>query len=186
MDLFLEFIYVCIIIFYHKKILVCLPFLDTLVKRKADGSLDISVYCKDTHTDRYLDFYSCHPNHVKNGLVKSLFKRAHSIVASNSDILSEVEHLKDTLRHNGYPNKVILSTANSTEMPIIREEDNEKPDATIVIPYVAGLGEAIRRTCNKFNIIVAFRSNTLKFTPMKVLPTKQQSNVVYQVPKKTN
>ena len=67
----------------------------------------------------------------------------------------------------------------------IREEDNEKPDATIVIPYVVGLGDAIKRTCNKFNIRVAFRSNTLKSTLMKVkdlLPTKQQANVVYQVP----
>ena len=51
--------------------------------------------------------------------------------------------------------------------------------------YVVGLGDAIKRTCNKFNIRVAFRSNTLKSTLMKVedlLPTKEQANVVYQVP----
>ena len=49
--------------------------------------------------------------------------------------------------------------------------------------YVVGLGDAIKRTCNKFNIRVAFRSNTLKSTLMKdPLPTKQQANVVYQVP----
>ena len=39
----------------------------------------------------------------------------------------------------------------------IREEDNKKPDAIIVIPYVAGLEDAIRRTCNKFNIRIVFR-----------------------------
>ena len=74
-----EFIFgVHICLYYYflsQKILVCLPFLDTLVKRKADGSLDTSVYCKNTHRDRYLDFYSYHPNHVRNGLVKSFFKR---------------------------------------------------------------------------------------------------------------
>ena len=67
----------------------------------------------------------------------------------------------------------------------IREEDNEKPDAIIVIPYVAGLEDAIRRTCNKFNIRIVFRSNTLKSTLLKEkdpLPTKLQANVVYQVP----
>ena len=67
-------------------------------------------------------------------------------------------------------------------MPIIREENNKKQDATIVIPYVAGLREAIKRTCNKFNIRVTFRSNTLKLTLKDSPPTKQQSNVVYQVP----
>ena len=67
-------------------------------------------------------------------------------------------------------------------MPIIREENNEKQDATIVIPYVAGLREAIKRTYNKFNITVTFRSNTLKLTLKDLPPTKQQSNVVYQVP----
>ena len=29
-----------------------LPFLDILIKRKSDGSLDITVYRKPTHTDR--------------------------------------------------------------------------------------------------------------------------------------
>ena len=30
-----------------------LPFLDTRVTRKEDGKLDITVYHKQTHTDRY-------------------------------------------------------------------------------------------------------------------------------------
>ena len=33
-----------------------LPFLDTLLRRKEDGSLDITVYRKPIHTDHYLDF----------------------------------------------------------------------------------------------------------------------------------
>ena len=48
----------------------CLPFLDTLITRKEDGSLGFSVYRKPTHTDRYLNFNSHHPKHVKQGLVK--------------------------------------------------------------------------------------------------------------------
>ena len=50
-----------------------LLFLDTLLHCKNDGSLDISVYRKPTHTDRYLNFSSHHPRHVKEGIVSCLF-----------------------------------------------------------------------------------------------------------------
>ena len=33
-----------------------LPFLDTLLQRREDGGLDVTIYRKPTHTDRYLDF----------------------------------------------------------------------------------------------------------------------------------
>ena len=96
-----------------------------------------------------------------------------------------MEHRKYTVKHSGYPNEVVQSTANTTKMSITREADNEKPDGTIVIPYVVGLGGAIRKTRTIFNIRVAFRSNTVKSTLMKVkdpLPTKQIASVVYEVP----
>ena len=39
-----------------------LPFLDTLLMRRDNGTIDIKVYRKPTHTDRYLDFRSHHPS----------------------------------------------------------------------------------------------------------------------------
>ena len=45
-----------------------LPFLDTLLTHREDGSIDVKVYHKHTHTDRYLQYTYHHPLHVKRGV----------------------------------------------------------------------------------------------------------------------
>ena len=53
-----------------------LPFSDTCLQRHSDATLVTSVYRKPTHTDRYLQYNSHHPTHVKRGVVRCLFERA--------------------------------------------------------------------------------------------------------------
>ena len=40
-----------------------IPFLDTLLERKEDGSVKVKVYRKRTHNNQYLAFDSHHPLH---------------------------------------------------------------------------------------------------------------------------
>lgn len=56
-----------------------LPFLDTLLTRREDGSINIGMYRKKTHTDRYLQYTSHHPLHVKRGVASCLLDRARTV-----------------------------------------------------------------------------------------------------------
>ena len=69
-----------------------LPFLNTLLRRREDGSLDVSVYRKPTHTDRYLHFESHHPTLVKRGVVRCLDDRARGII-----------NMQDNLQKGSWP-----------------------------------------------------------------------------------
>ena len=61
-----------------------ISFLDVLVTRKLDGSMETSVCRKPTHTDVYLNWNACAPSTWKTATVKSLVKRALSISSAEA------------------------------------------------------------------------------------------------------
>lgn len=166
-----------------------LPFLDTKVTRVANGKLDITVFRKKTHTDRYLHFESHHPTHVKRGTVRCLYDRARNITQHNEKLKEEESHLMKTFIGNGYPRSFVRSASAPRPQRQHDDEDDsnetEKP-STAFIPYVAGVSERIRKVCRDYNIRTVFRSGpTLRNLLTKVkdpLPVTKQSNVVYEVP----
>ena len=66
-----------------------LPFLDTCLQQKKDGSLSISVCRKPTHTDRLLLFESHHPGHMKQGLLRCLFDRSEKVTLDDKKLSKE-------------------------------------------------------------------------------------------------
>ena len=79
-----------------------LLFLDMLLRRREDGSLDVSIYSKPMHTDRYLHFESHDPTHMKRGVVRYLQDRAREIISMHAGQPTEVDHLARVLKQNGY------------------------------------------------------------------------------------
>ena len=94
-----------------------IPFLDTRITRKVDGKLDVTVYRKPTHTDRYLHFKSHHPTHVKKrtGKVPLRPRQEHherSIESRDGESpplwCLEAEWLPGSLRQSSIAGKVSL------------------------------------------------------------------------------
>ena len=67
-----------------------------------------------------------------------------------------------------------------------KQQQEEPPKYTICLPYVAGLGEALRRVCRKHNIQTAFTTmDTLRRQLTRVKDTDpiiKKSGVVYRIP----
>ena len=66
-----------------------LPFLDCLLEVGNDGKILSTVYRKQTHTDRYLNYRSHHPIHVERGVIKSLYDRATRVTTHEEDLVKE-------------------------------------------------------------------------------------------------
>lgn len=79
----------------------CLPFLDVLISRKADGYFSHEMYPKKTHTEQYIHANSHHFPAQKIGVLNTLATCALRI--SDDDHFSkEKSHLLKVFVHNGY------------------------------------------------------------------------------------
>ena len=146
------------------------PVLDNKLTRREGGALDVTVFRKPTHTDRYLHFSSHHPASVKRAAVRSLFDRARNVTLQKENLREEEEHLNTTFKQNGYPLPFIHAISSSIqEPPTPSEKKDEEPDdeesqederkpPLAVIPYVSGVNERIRKACEKFDLRVVFKS----------------------------
>ena len=80
-----------------------IPFLDTLVTPLADNSLSISVYCKPTHTDQYVQWDSHHTLSAKYCVTGKLTHRAKTVCTDLELLQKESIHLMKALGKCNYP-----------------------------------------------------------------------------------
>ena len=168
----------------------CLPFLDTLVCRREDGHLYTKVYKKPTHTNQYLAFDSNHQASTKIGIIRTLYLRAKTIITEPTDLEQENMEIEQCLSNCGYPKWALRRGKQSVYHPTpTRQTPNDptdQPKSTIVLPYVRGLSENLRRIFNKHKIRTCFKCNdTLRSALVKLkdpIPVFERSGVVYEVP----
>ena len=119
-----------------------MPFLDVLITR-TNNSFKTSVYHKPTFSEVYSNFNSFISGEYRVGLIFTLLFRTFSIVSDFSRFHIEVCHLKETLKKNTFPIKLIDSCIKSflnkrlTEKPVTLTA--ERKDLVIVLPFLAKL-----------------------------------------------
>ncbi|XP_072033102.1 uncharacterized protein [Amphiura filiformis] len=121
-----------------------IPFLDTLIVRKEDGTVKLLVYRKKTHTDQYINFDSQHPLHQKIGVIRSLLDRMHSIVSEDKDKEEEESRIRKAVTNCGYPKWAFDKAKQQVEGKAEVKKNKEQKNATqetetkgmVVIPYV--------------------------------------------------
>ena len=160
----------------------CLPFLNVLVKRNEDGTLETEVFRKSTHTEMYLQYESHHPMSNKIGVVKTLLHNADILCSNDESKSKEINCVNQALRICGYPDEC-LHKASLPNPP--KEVEREPPVGFTCIPYIKGLSEAVRSKLTKYGIQVAFKPNkTLRnilVHPKDPIPKDSQTGAIYKI-----
>ena len=165
-----------------------IPFLDVCVTRKASGGLMTKIYKKLTHTNRYLNFNSAHSMSQKQGLVKSLLKRAQSQLNSKrANKTSETSKIKKALKKNDYPNWFLKRTVQNLKRKTNSSlANNKKIKTCVVLLYVPRYFEIFSKILRNVGILVCSKPH---LTVKDILPkakdsveTSSRPGVGYQFP----
>ncbi|XP_035673223.1 uncharacterized protein LOC118413797 [Branchiostoma floridae] len=166
-----------------------LPFLDTLLVRKEDGTVKLLVYRKSTHTDQYLNFQSHHPLHQKLGVIRTLLDRCNTVTTEDQDKEQETQHVKRALTRCGYPQWAFNKVEQQKKRPKQKElstKQQEKTKGMVTIPYIKGVTEPLERVFRKHGIATAVKPKTT-LRSLLVHPKDKQEDLaktdcVYRIP----
>ncbi|XP_067660465.1 uncharacterized protein [Haliotis asinina] len=166
-----------------------LPFLDVLVTRNTDNTIQTSVYRKPTHTDQYLHCDSNHPLRTKTGVISTLTRRA--VKFSSLPPKPELNHLRHVFtKLNNYPIKLVDRIINSTINPTPKPKTTKSDSAPVRIslPYIDKTSHHISRLLKQQAAIDTYFTTA---TPIKTIirangrkhPTTKQEpkGVVYNI-----
>ncbi|XP_072041199.1 uncharacterized protein [Amphiura filiformis] len=132
-----------------------IPFLDTLIVKKPDGSIKLLVYRKKTHTNQYLNFQSHHPLQHKLCVIRTLLDRMNKVVTEESDKEADKQTIQTALQKCGYPQWAFEKVESAIKQKQQQDKPAKKKDYTnrnkglVVIPYVQGLSEKAQRIFQK-------------------------------------
>ena len=165
-----------------------LPFLDVNLFRRPDGSICRGIYRKKTWTGQFMHFKSFVPIAYKRAIVRTLYQRIRKICTPDM-LPKEVELIRTTLIHNGYPARFIDKHSRPKPDRTVEMTVPRKP-VYISLPFKGDdvallmkrrLGAAIKRTYFAADLILLHKTARVPCTPRKEpISPLAKSNVIYQ------
>ena len=154
-----------------------IPFLDTIVKPEADGTLSITVYRKPTHTDQHLQWDSHHHLSAKFSVIHTLSHRASTVCSKPELLQQEKDHLRKALTKCQYPkwaldkvekrlNRSTRQVSDGGTTGVQPATNKVKNKGHIVIPYTQGLCESIKKICGRYGIQTHFKGGRTIKNPL--------------------
>ena len=168
-----------------------IPFLDTLIVRKEDGTVKLLMYRKKTHTDQYLNFQSHHPLHHKLGVVRTLIDRMEKVVTEEGDKKVEEDKIKQALKQCGYPDwtvkKVQQDRANKQNKPKAKKsKETPSTRTSVTIPYIQGVTKKIQRIFRNHQVATVVKTylslRKLLVHPKDKTDINNTTGSVYEIP----
>jgi predicted GIY-YIG superfamily endonuclease len=171
-----------------------LPFLDMKLIRNED-SISTNYYRKATSSDRILNFLSAHPYQMKYNTALSFAKRVKSL-SSPKFFNSNIDIIKNKLRRNNYPNKLIQTVIkkykfykpyndiqNSETNKSKGNNDKKYSGITFIPKFTERLTKNLNKVEDKINFgFKPFNTNSKLFSKTKTILDKDQNHgVVYQI-----
>ena len=145
-----------------------ISFLDTCLHLKEDGSTKVTVYWKPTHTDQYLNFHSNHHLQHKRAVVNTLLLRAQTLVSEEVDRVTEIQHVKQALKANNYPDWM-LTLPNTASVSRVSKESVKERRIYASVPYIKGTSERLQRTFKSHEVTLVHKPfNSLRSQLVRV------------------
>ena len=122
-----------------------IAFLDVLVSKDGDR-LFTTVYCKPTHTDRFIPFYSHHHPRVLTGVMRGMLNRALQVCDDTSRPV-EMQHLEEVITANSFAEQLLKKTL--SQPPKNPEEGNQLEERPTILctPYIHSTSEKLEKVC---------------------------------------
>ena len=162
-----------------------LPVLD--LKQKVDRKtkqVECMVHYKKTHININVKAKSNHPPCMKKGIIKGFADRARAL-CDEKHLEEELKNVEDVFVANGFERQKVREYMQEDKCEKNESEEEQEYRGMIVVPYIQGLSEQVKRLASKHSFRTTFKPGNkikeLKSRAQQPLGEKQKY-VVYEIP----